>query len=59
MQWYKEHSIIKNGAATRECDIEFQNEIVCGKFIDKDLPSYLEMRNAQLEDLRKKGIARS
>jgi len=59
MQWYKEHSVIKNGAPTRECDIEFQNEIVCGKFVDKDLPSFLEVRNAQLENLRREGIARS
>ena len=43
MKWFKENSVIKNGVDTRECDIAFQQKIVCGKFVDVDRPSLLEM----------------
>ena len=48
MQWFKENSVIKNGVDTRECDIAFQQKIVCGKFVDVDRPSLLEMVEAKM-----------
>ncbi len=58
MEWYKENSVIKHDADTRECDIDFQGKIVCGKFVDKeDVPSLLQKRNQKTEELRVKGIA--
>jgi len=48
MKWYKEHSVIKNGADTRECDIAFQQKIVCGKFVDVDRPALSEMMEAKI-----------
>jgi 2-oxoglutarate/2-oxoacid ferredoxin oxidoreductase subunit beta len=47
MVWFKENSIIKNGAPTRECDIEFQKPIICGKFVDVERPSLVEAMAAQ------------
>ncbi len=42
MRFFKEHSVIKNGADTRSVDIGFQEQITCGKFVDIERPSYLE-----------------
>jgi len=47
MKYYKEKSVIKHGADTRELDIGFQGEIVCGKFIDRDRETWLEAYNRQ------------
>ena len=49
MEWYKENSVIKNSADTRECDIGFQDKIVCGKFVDIDRPSLIEATRANQE----------
>ena len=48
MQWFKENSVIKNGVDTRECDIALRQKIVCGKFVDADRPSLLEMVEAKM-----------
>ena len=45
MQYYKEKSVVKTGADTREVGIGFQSEIVCGKFVDRDRPTWLEAYN--------------
>ena len=45
MKYYKEASVIKNGADTRDVAIGFQSEIVCGKFVDRDRPTWLEAYN--------------
>ena len=36
---------IKNGAATRETEIDFQGKITCGKFVDKVKPTFLDAMN--------------
>ncbi len=38
MHYYKEHSVIKNGASTRELNLDFQGEITVGKFVDIERP---------------------
>jgi 2-oxoglutarate ferredoxin oxidoreductase subunit beta len=47
MKYYKEKSVIKHGADTREVDIGFQGEIICGKFIDRERETWLEGYNRQ------------
>jgi 2-oxoglutarate ferredoxin oxidoreductase subunit beta len=42
MKFYKEQSVIKNNADTKTLDLDFQSEIVVGKFVDKKKPTYLE-----------------
>jgi hypothetical protein len=49
MDFYKENSVVKNGADTNTVAIGFQSEIVVGKFVDKTRPTYLEARNDMLE----------
>jgi 2-oxoglutarate ferredoxin oxidoreductase subunit beta len=48
MRVYKENSLIKNGADTREAGLSFEGKIICGKFVDRERPSYLEMYNAKM-----------
>jgi 2-oxoglutarate/2-oxoacid ferredoxin oxidoreductase subunit beta len=48
MQFYKENSIIKNGADPREAGLAFNGKITCGKFVDRDRPSFLEQYNARM-----------
>ena len=45
MQYYKESSVVKTGADTRDFGIGFQSEIVCGKFVDRERPTWLEGYN--------------
>lgn len=45
VKYYKEKSVIKNGADTKELSIGFQGEIVVGKFIDRERPTWLDSMN--------------
>ncbi len=42
MRFYRENAEIRNGADVRDVDIEFQEKIVCGKFVDVERPTYQE-----------------
>ena len=43
MQFYHDSAVVQNGADTREVDITYQDHIVCGKFVDRERPTFLEM----------------
>jgi 2-oxoglutarate ferredoxin oxidoreductase subunit beta len=43
MQHYHDNAEIRHGADTRDLDIDFQDKIICGKFVDEELPTFLEM----------------
>jgi len=42
MKYFKENSVTKNNADTKTLDIDFQGQIVVGRFVDKTKPTYLE-----------------
>jgi 2-oxoglutarate/2-oxoacid ferredoxin oxidoreductase subunit beta len=42
MQFYHDSAEIENGADPRDVDIDFQERIVCGKFVDEQKPTFLE-----------------
>ena len=44
MAYYKEKSLIRHGADPRQADIALNGQIVVGKFVDLDKPSYLELQ---------------
>ncbi len=46
MKYYKENSIIRHGADPRQADIGLQGQIVVGKFVDMDKPSYLDLQKS-------------
>lgn len=43
MRFYHDTAEIRNGADTREVDVEFQSPIVCGKFVDEERPTFLDL----------------
>ena len=45
LKYYKEKSIIKNGADTKEVSLGFQSEIIVGKFVDRERPTWLDSMN--------------
>jgi len=45
LKYYKEKSVQKNGADTKELALGFQEEIIVGKFVDRERPTWLESMN--------------
>jgi len=45
MKFYHDNCVIKHGAETRGLDIQFHDEIVVGKFVDIERPTYVESMN--------------
>jgi 2-oxoglutarate/2-oxoacid ferredoxin oxidoreductase subunit beta len=43
MKDYYEKAEIHNGIDTREVDLDFQGKIICGKFVDAEKPTFLDM----------------
>ncbi len=50
MKFYHDNALIKHGADTREIDIRYQDQIVVGKFVDKDKPTFLQKRDKFLRE---------
>ena len=48
MRSYKQQSVIKNGARTREVDINLKGEIIVGKFVDIERPTLQQSMEQQL-----------
>ena len=49
MRFYHDNAEVRNGANTRDVDIDFQERIVCGTFVDEERPTFLEQMNAHYE----------
>jgi 2-oxoglutarate ferredoxin oxidoreductase subunit beta len=48
MRFYKDNSLIKNGADTRDLEIGFDSQIVVGKFVDRERETYAEAMDRRL-----------
>ncbi len=48
MQFYKENSVIQNGADPREVGLDFKGKITCGKFVDRERPTFLDQYNTKM-----------
>jgi 2-oxoglutarate ferredoxin oxidoreductase subunit beta len=46
LKYYKEKSVLKNGADTKEVGLSFQGPIAVGKFVDRERPTWLDAMNA-------------
>jgi len=46
LRYYYDQSEIRHGADTRELAIDFQGKLICGKFVDEDRPTFLELMQA-------------
>ncbi len=49
MKFYHDNAVIQHGADTCDTDIVFGGPIVCGKFVDRDRPSWLELQHRHLK----------
>jgi 2-oxoglutarate ferredoxin oxidoreductase subunit beta len=49
LKFYHDHSIIRHGADTKGLNIDFQKEIVVGKFVDEERPTFLDSLNEGLK----------
>ena len=49
MKYYRENSIIKHGADTREVGIDFNGKIIVGKFIDRERPTFSDSQIRLIE----------
>ena len=47
MKFYHDNSEIVHGADTRDVEIGYQSKIVVGKFVDRDRPTWQELRDAE------------
>jgi 2-oxoglutarate ferredoxin oxidoreductase subunit beta len=45
LKYYKEKSKIANGADTKTVGLDYQSEIIVGKFVDRDRPTWLDAMN--------------
>jgi 2-oxoglutarate ferredoxin oxidoreductase subunit beta len=46
MQFYHDNCVIKHGADTRDLDINFQDKIILGKFVERERPTFLDSLNS-------------
>jgi 2-oxoglutarate ferredoxin oxidoreductase subunit beta len=50
MRAFKENSTIVSDVDTREVGLDFKGKIICGKFIDREKPSFLDMYNTKMAE---------
>ncbi len=50
MRFYHDNAEIRHDADTSELDIAFQQRIICGKFVDRERPTYLEAKDSHYRD---------
>jgi 2-oxoglutarate ferredoxin oxidoreductase subunit beta len=48
LKYYYDKSVIEHGADTRNIDISYQGKLVCGKFVDKEKPTFLDSMNEHM-----------
>ena len=46
MEFYHDNTEIRNGLDPKEAQIDFQGKITCGKFLDKERPTFTENMHA-------------
>jgi 2-oxoglutarate/2-oxoacid ferredoxin oxidoreductase subunit beta len=50
MKFYQEHSVLNNGATTRDLQLDFQSTITVGTFIDRERPTLIEAMNQRFTE---------
>ncbi len=52
-QFYKKNSVVKHGADTKELALSMKSQIIVGKFVDIEKPSYLDSMNQHYKNIFK------
>jgi 2-oxoglutarate ferredoxin oxidoreductase subunit beta len=50
MKFYKEKSVVKHGADTREVALDYRKEIVVGKFVDRERPTLQDAMEQRMRE---------
>ena len=50
MRFYHDSAEIRHGADPGEAAIGFQDKIICGKFVDEEKPTFIELMNAHYKE---------
>ncbi|MFH1532306.1 MAG: thiamine pyrophosphate-dependent enzyme [Pseudomonadota bacterium] len=50
MKFYHDNAKIEHGADTRDVDIDFQNKLTCGVFVNAPYPTFLEAMHAHYDE---------
>ncbi|HOE63435.1 MAG TPA: 2-oxoacid:ferredoxin oxidoreductase subunit beta [Candidatus Sumerlaeota bacterium] len=57
MEWFKEHSVIKDHPIPSDINLGFRTETIVGKFLDIERPTYLDAMNDRYQRIREeKGV---
>ncbi|MHC4944617.1 MAG: thiamine pyrophosphate-dependent enzyme [Planctomycetota bacterium] len=51
MKYYKEKSKVDHEADTREVGLDFQGDIILGKFVDRERPTFLDNMNSRYSEV--------
>jgi 2-oxoglutarate ferredoxin oxidoreductase subunit beta len=51
LKYYYDQSVIEHGADTRTLDIDYQGKLVCGKFVHKEKPTFLDAMNKHMTNV--------
>lgn len=51
LKFYHDNSVIKHDADTRELDIGFRKDIVMGKFVDRERPTFMQALNTRFTEV--------
>ena len=51
MKYYRENSVIKHNANTKDTDIEIGRKITVGRFVDKKQPTYIDRMDERLSKI--------
>jgi len=49
-EYYRDKSVVKHDADTRECDIRYQESIIVGRFVKTEKPTYLDTMDEYLTE---------
>jgi 2-oxoglutarate ferredoxin oxidoreductase subunit beta len=48
LKYYKDHSIIKHGADPAEAELGIHSDIIVGKFVDREKPTFSDLYSEEL-----------
>ncbi len=51
LQFYHDNAEMRHGADTRDVDISIKGKIICGKFVDDERPSFLDMMHSHYKSV--------
>ncbi|HID94198.1 MAG TPA: 2-oxoacid:ferredoxin oxidoreductase subunit beta [bacterium (Candidatus Stahlbacteria)] len=55
MKFYHDNTVIKHGEPTENLNIDYQKQIIIGKFVDRERPTYMELYNKWLSEVKNEG----